>query len=618
MTIRTPLVRGRNERSRLVACLIPAMALALACGSALATSSPPWWKALPSPQPGVREYSGQVVVKPRAGERVEPASIVPGSEVVAFIEQTGEWILKTPAGMTDGVMTVRLASSGVFEYVEPDWIVYPQGFPDDPLFGSQWHHSRILTPSAWPIWTGAPAVVVAVVDSGIDLSHPDLSSVLVGGYNAVSKLAQWEGGDVSDVSNAGHGTAVAGCIGAVGNNGYGVAGVGWKLRVMPVRATNETSGSAVLSNVLAGCRWASENGARVVNASYAGVSSSSVQSTGAYIRNRGGILVWAAGNSGQFLSSSVDWPDVVIVGAVDSQDARPSWGNYGPALDLVAPGVGIVTTGKGGGSSTHNGTSFSSPLVAGVIGLAWSVGPSMDRAAILEDLAGSCDDIGPYGEDDLFGLGVVDAREMVLRAWRRTHVFEAPLTSLDEEGPLSIELWPVRPVSAVKPVLFGRDLNALAVAMFDGERLESSTIDLGGLDPGRTQLRLSTFQSSWGELVIEYLNEDGVWMLLIEPASTIEGPIDHTWDLPPESVHPRFAVRITCLSPGEDPIYVSAMSIATRCMADFDNSGFVDIDDYTSFVSAFEAGSLLADFDGSGFVDTDDFTAFILSFDAGC
>lgn len=618
MDIRDSSVLGREASGLLSAWIPQALVLFLASGSALAGTPPALWSIIPSPQPGVREFSGQVIAKPRAGERIDPVSIVPGSELVAFIEQTGEWIIKTPAGMTDGAMTVRLASTGAFEYTEPDWIVYPRGFPDDPLYGSQWHHPRISTPSAWTLWTGVPAIVVAIADSGVDLSHPDLAPVLVGGYNAVSKLAQWEGGNVSDVSNAGHGTAVAGCVGAIGNNGYGVAGVGWNLRIMPVRVTNEPSGSAVLSTVLAGCRWAADHGARVVNSSYAGVSSASVQSTGAYIRNQGGILVWAAGNSGQFLPSSADWPDVVIVGAVDTQDLRPSWGNYGPALDLVAPGVEIVTTGKNGGSSTHNGTSFSAPLVAGVIALAWSVDPSIDRASILDDLSGSCEDIGQFGEDDVFGQGVVNAREMVLRTWRRTHVFRAPLTSLDEEGPLSVELWPIRPAAVVKPVQFGSDLNALAVAMTDGERLESSTINLTGLDPRRTQLRLATFQTSWGELVAEYLNEDGVWMSLIEPASTIEGPIVHVWDLPPEAVHEWFALRVAVHTTGTDPIYVSSLSIASRCLADFDDSGFVDIDDFTEFVSAFEVGSPSSDVDGSGFVDTDDFTYFILAFDAGC
>ncbi|HRJ51066.1 MAG TPA: EF-hand domain-containing protein, partial [Phycisphaerales bacterium] len=119
-------------------------------------------------------------------------------------------------------------------------------------------------------------------------------------------------------------------------------------------------------------------------------------------------------------------------------------------------------------------------------------------------------------------------------------------------------------------------------------------------------------------LAVEYLNEDGAWMSLIEPASTIEGPIVHAWDLPPEAVHEWFALRITVHTTGTDPIYVSSLSIASRCLADFDDSGFVDIDDFTEFVSAFEVGSPSSDVDGSGFVDTDDFTYFILAFNAGC
>ncbi|HLO39416.1 MAG TPA: S8 family serine peptidase, partial [Phycisphaerales bacterium] len=459
---------------------------------------------------------------------------------------------------------------------------------------------------------------IAIVDSGIDLTHPDLASRLVGGYNAVSKLTQAQGGDVSDVANSSHGTAVAGVAGAIGNNSIGVAGIGWNLKIMPVRATNEPSGSAVLSVVLAGCRWAADNGAKVVNASFAGVSSSSVQSTGAYLRDRNSILVWSSGNTGSNLGAGVDWPDVLIVGATDPADARPSWGNYGVALDIAAPGTSILTTIKAGQYGTHEGTSFSSPLVAGVLAMAWSVDPTLSRTKVIDAVLSSAVDIGAPGEDEQFGRGRVDVKEAVLGAWRYAHVYPVPLTSIDQLGSLDGQLWPVRPPRQVKSVYFGDGLHAPAIETRNGDVLESSAINTTSMVIDRAQLRISTFQTGSAELVTEYRSIDGQWLPMVDAASTITGPFEHAWLLPPDALHEGFAVRFTTVASTSEPLYIANLTISERCSADFDDSGFVDTDDFTAFVNAFEHGHYSADIDFSGFVDTDDFTRFVNSFEIGC
>jgi Subtilase family len=567
--------------------------------------------------PGCRSFSGQVLAKPRPGVRRADLPM-DQTRILRWVAETGEIVLRTPAGMTDAQFAIRLESSGAFEYVEPDWLVTLSGVPDDPLYLDQWHHARIDSPTSWSFWTGSPAITIAVVDSGIDPTHPELAPLLISGYNAVNKLTQAAGGDVSDVSSIGHGTGVAGCAAAIGNNGQGVAGIGWAFRVMPIRASNEPQGTAVLSNVLDGCRWAADHGAKVINASYSGVSASSVGTTGAYVRNRGAILVWSSGNNGAYLGNSSDWPDVVIVGATDTKDAKPSWASYGPALDMVAPGTTILTTTRGGGYATYDGTSFASPMVAGALALAWSVNPSLSRQAVIDAVLGQVEDLGVPGEDDLAGRGLLNAGRSALAAWRESFVIVPPILEIAAEGPLSDERWPIRPDSEVELIRFAENLNAPALPLIGGERLESTSIDLSGLNPEFTQLRVWTFSVGVGTIDVEYLNESGEWSLLVDPTGEIQGPFEHAWSLPPDASHSRFAVRITPVISSGGLIYVSSLTVGERCPSDFDTSGWVDTNDFTEFVTAFEMGLPSADVDFSGFVDTDDFTAFVAAFDRGC
>lgn len=611
----SPVSSGRRLATGLS---LSALFLVASAGTALAGDTTVHGIPLVDPIPGVREFSGQIVVKFKPGPKLDITQVVPGVDVVARVPETGEFILRVPAGMNDALYALRLAGTGKFIQSEPDWRVFPLESPNDTMYGSQWHHARMNDPAAWDLTIGSPSITVAIVDSGVDLVQPDLAAVLVGGYNAVTKLTQAAGGDVSDVSTASHGTIVAGCTGAIGNNSVGVAGVGWNLRLMPVRATNEASGSAILSTVLAGCRWAADNGAKVINASFSGVSASSVQNTGAYARDRGAILVWASGNAGTYLGSAADWPDVIIVGATDQADGRPSWGNYGPALDIVAPGVSILSTEKNNRYGAHDGTSFSSPLVAGAIATAWSVYPSLPRQKVIDAVLKSASDLGAYGEDDTYGRGVVSTRDAVLGVWRAAHVYSSPLRSLDQEGPVDPTLWPVHPDADVKTIYFGDELNAAALATNAGDVLESAAIDTSGLDPARAQLRVWTFQAGDAELVVEYLSSEGEWSPMIDSASTISGPHEHAWILPLNALHAGFALRLTNVSGGAEPLYLSNLTIAERCNADFDDTGFVDTDDFSAFVDAFDRGDGRADVDLSGFVDTDDFTQFVLAFSQGC
>ena len=400
------------------------MRIALALPLLVLTFAAPVLAQAPAPdfieRPGVLEFSGQMIVRPlQSGALVERGASASESEsireraarrlrpaLVEYVPQTDEHIVYLPAGQGENDYARELMATGDYEYAEPNWICYPtQTIPNDQSYGQQWHHTKVRSPLAWDIHTGDSSMVVAIVDGGVMLDHTDLAAALVPGFNAEDRVPQSAGGDVSDVD--GHGTFVAGLAGAIGNNGIYVAGMGWGFSIMPVRYYN-TPGGGYLHNVLAGARWAAENGARCVNVSQTGVEYNSVQTTGAYVRSQGSLLIWAAGNDGRDLSW-FDWEDVIIVGATNPSDGKASFSAYGQAVDVYAPGTDIISTGLPGGLAIGSGTSASSPIVAGICALLWSDRPYLTPAEVEEGLFATCVDLGAPGNDSYWGWGRVDS-----------------------------------------------------------------------------------------------------------------------------------------------------------------------------------------------------------------
>jgi subtilisin family serine protease len=183
-----------------------------------------------------------------------------------------------------------LAKNPHVKFAELDEAMRPELIPNDPYYGNAWHLPRIDAPSAWDASTGL-GVTVAILDTGVDATHPDLIAALVPGWNTYDNNS-----NSSDVH--GHGTAVAGTAAASGANAAGVAGVAWRARIMPVRVT-DTAGYAYVSTLSSGITWAADHGARVANASFSVAAGSSTIATAAqYMRSKGGVVVVAAGNSG--------------------------------------------------------------------------------------------------------------------------------------------------------------------------------------------------------------------------------------------------------------------------------------------------------------------------------
>lgn len=327
--------------------------------------------------------------------RVRSARQLPG---------TGLQVVETPLGVSEAQFAAELARRPEVAFVEPDAVLLPSAIPDDPNFPAQWHLPQIGAPAAWDVSTGREGVTIAILDTGVDPSHPELAPKLVPGWNVWDNSA-----NTSDFY--GHGTRVAGAAGAIGNNALGIASPAWNCRLMPVRVT-PNEGYATYSSIAAGLIWAADHGARIANVSFQASGSQTVADAAGYFQSRGGVVVIAAGNTGG-TDPSPDNPYALTVGASTSLDGLAGFSTTGPGIDVAAPGVSINTTTMNGGYATANGTSFAAPVVAGVAALVLSTNPELNSSQVQWILKESADDLGAAGWDPEFGAGRVNASQAV-------------------------------------------------------------------------------------------------------------------------------------------------------------------------------------------------------------
>ncbi|MEX2290802.1 MAG: S8 family serine peptidase, partial [Mycobacteriales bacterium] len=281
--------------------------------------------------------------------------------------------------------------------------VYAVGSPD-PLRSQQWGLTRL---AAEQVWAGGTATgqVVAVLDTGVDAAHPDLAGIVAPGLDVVTATG------TATIDPHGHGTHVAGVVAAIGENGFGGAGLGQGVRVLPVRVLDQ-SGAGTDGDVARGMVWAVDNGATVLNLSLGGPNPSSLLTSAVeYALARDVVVIAAAGNAGAN-GDPVLYPaatrGVIAVGAVRSDDTRPTWSSTGSHLSLAAPGVGIMSTVPGGGHASWSGTSMAAPFVAAAAALVRAGEPSLAPAQLRSRLMATARDLGAPGLDSQYGAGLVD------------------------------------------------------------------------------------------------------------------------------------------------------------------------------------------------------------------
>jgi subtilisin family serine protease len=296
------------------------------------------------------------------------------------------------------------------EAVELDYIRTAAAVPNDPQYAAE-QQSYLATAGferAWTVLKASSSQVIAVVDSGVDLDHPDLAGRLVTGTDVVGA------GDSDPSDENGHGTMVAGIAGAVTNNGVGIAGASWGASIMPVRALDAT-GQGTDVDVAEGMAWAVDHGADVINLSLGAPGTTAVLDAAVDDAvTHGVVVVAAAGNEGvNFPFFPAADPDVIAVGATDDEGSFAYFSNYGPWVDIVAPGTNVRGTDNGGGYDEGPGTSFASPLVAAAAALVRTQNPSWTPAQVADRLKGTAQDRGYRGVDHVYGFGLLDASAAV-------------------------------------------------------------------------------------------------------------------------------------------------------------------------------------------------------------
>ncbi len=319
------------------------------------------------------------------------------------IEGLDIWVAQVPNGAVADALAV-ISSCPQILYAEPNYVVFAADtFPSDPGFGLQYGLTNIRAPQGWDYSTGSASVTIAIVDSGVDLTHPDLAAKITPGYDFVN-----DDSFPQDDHFQSHGTHVAGIAAASSDNGAGVAGVSWGARIMPLKVLDPI-GFGFLSDVADAIVWAANHGAQIINLSLGSVSDSlALQDAVNYASGRGILLIAAAGNSG---ASPPLYParyaNVVAVGAVDNLNNRLATSNFGTELDLVAPGWMIYSTFRSGGYGYNSGTSMAAPFVSGLAAVLYGIAGNNSAALVRSQMESSALDLGTPGFDVYHGFGLI-------------------------------------------------------------------------------------------------------------------------------------------------------------------------------------------------------------------
>ncbi len=453
-----PERRRRGAPSALSVVLLTAALLIAGLPSAPVAGSP----ATPAGPAAAPPALGEVLAAFTTPEPPSPTTLAPlGLALIEHYPASGVSRLRAADGDVAAAVA-RLRAAGLVRFAEPNArLRVAELIPNDPGYPDQAPYWDLVgAPAAWEITTGSPGVVVALLDGAIDLDHPDLAGNIwtnpgeipdngldddangyiddVHGFDFVGDFAgdtvgvpgqdadpdvrpgDTAAGDGRDQDRdgvadgaVGHGTRVAGIIAARGNDGVGIAGVAWNVRIMPVRVM-DPEGNGFFSSFISALDYAVANGAGVVNVSLtASVLSQAAQAAVAAAAGAGVVIVGAAGNSGADVAFPAALPQIIAVGAhgpLSTPNERADFSPRRPGVDLVAPGVTIPTTDVLAGSAlpaytTASGTSFSASFVTGTVALIRSWEPGADAARIRDLLRDTATDLPDAAWPDWDGAG---------------------------------------------------------------------------------------------------------------------------------------------------------------------------------------------------------------------
>jgi subtilisin family serine protease len=362
---------------------------------------------------------GELVLKLRSGSALSAAARASGSQAEALnaaLRRAGAGLarplgpnsdtyrVRVRAGADLAALAAELGALPAVAYAEPNHLRAAMRTPDDPVLTQQWALRDIHAFEAWDITTGGD-ITIALLDTGVSPSHPDLRGKLLRGYDFYNN-----DNDASD--DEGHGTYTAGVAAASTDNGTGIAGICWGCKILPVKVLG-SRGQGDDATIAQGIRWAVDQGVRIISMSLGGPEDTQViRDAVAYAHDRNVLIIAASGNGqaeGNQPNYPAAYPTVLAVSATNSTDGVTGFSTTGSFVDIAAPGVGLWSTiwspREGNTYGVENGTSASCPHVAGAAALALTLRPDLSADQLAEVLEAAADDQGAPGKDPEYGYG---------------------------------------------------------------------------------------------------------------------------------------------------------------------------------------------------------------------
>ncbi len=344
---------------------------------------------------------GELIVKLRPGATLDSGAYALGPQTAtlnALLRSAGAsaarslgsnsdtYRLRLPSDTNLAALVSRLSANPAVVFAEPNHIRTMMRTPDDPVISQQWALRQIHAFEAWDITTGGE-ITIALLDTGVSASHPDLEGKVLPGYDFANNDS-----DADD--DEGHGTYTAGVAAANSNNGAGIAGVCWGCKILPVKVLNRR-GQGDDANIATGIRWAADQGARIISMSLGGPDDTQVlRDAVAYARQRNALLIAASGNGradGNRPNYPAAYPEVLAVSATTPSDQVTGFSSTGDYVDISAPGVGVWSTlwdpDEGNTYGPANGTSAACPYVAGAAALVLSLRPDLSADQVRRDFS---------------------------------------------------------------------------------------------------------------------------------------------------------------------------------------------------------------------------------------
>lgn len=371
-----------------------------------------------------KRISNQLILELKPGSQLQSSvrgfTTAAGGQFLQTIAVGKEYaVVQLPAGMSLEEGKKLYASHPAVNSVGENRVYGVALVPNDPSFGNQWAYDKIKPEQVWDQNIDASKVTVAVLDTGIDYTHPELEGRVIKGYNFVDNSL-----DVMD--RFGHGTHVAGIIGAKGNNGIGVAGIAWNVNLLAVKVLGD-NGQGSTAAVMKGIQYAADMGAKVINLSLGSPDTTvdpALQSAIAYANQKGSLVIAAAGNNRGGVGSPANDPGALAVSSTSKflfWEYLSWFSNRGDKIEVSAPGGGIWSTvpmnpNKTGatGYAKLSGTSMACPMVAGEAALLFAKYPNWTNEMVKARILSAVDDKGASGRDPKYGYGRINLAKALL------------------------------------------------------------------------------------------------------------------------------------------------------------------------------------------------------------